>query len=474
MQCFAVRQDDVAKSRCDVDFHHPSYASLIRQIETLPNTALISEIIASPLISGFAAGKENRAQSGEESAPQIRPTQILPDGEIDLSDAYGIGSENISERDYLQSGEVLFNNTNSTLLVGKSAVFREPVAAVCSNHVTRLLLKDGIEPEFVEMVLNMLQQKGYFARLCTNFNNQAGVNTATLATVRIPFPSAEQREHLVADMLAAREERRAKLTEADALLAGIDDFMLEALGIAPPAEDTRRVFAVRLGNMPERLDPAFQHPSYERLTAGLEIAPVETHPLGNILMSISSGATPHRSQSSLYADSGIKFLRILNVDGGEIIDKDMKYITETVHNGQLARSQLDHGDVLMTITGRVGSAAVVRDEHLPANINQHIVRMRIDTARCLPEFLCEWLNSAVGLVLSNRYVSGGTRAALDYAAIRSIRVPLPRIADQERIVDAIATKRDETRRLQAEAEAGWTEAKRRFEVELLGTANIIR
>ena len=83
------------------------------------------------------------------------------------------------ERDYLQYGEVLFNNANSTSQVGRSAVFREHISAVCSNRVTRPLVKDDIEPEFVEMVLNMLQQRVYFARLCTNFNNQAGVNTTT-------------------------------------------------------------------------------------------------------------------------------------------------------------------------------------------------------------------------------------------------------------------------------------------------------
>ena len=229
MQCFAVERGEVANSRCDVDFHHPEYANLIRHIEALPDTALISEIIARPLISGFAAGKDNRAQSGEDSVPQIRPTQILLDGEIDMSDAYGIGVKNVSERDYLQSGEVLFNNTNSTLLVGKSAVFREPVAAVCSNHVTRLRVREGIEPAFVEMVLNLLRQEGYFARLCTNFNNQAGINTATLASVRIPLPPASQREKLIDMMAAARAERKAKLAEADALLAGIDDFLLDAL-----------------------------------------------------------------------------------------------------------------------------------------------------------------------------------------------------------------------------------------------------
>ena len=149
----------------------------------------------------------------------------------------------------------------------------------------------------------------------------------------------------------------------------------------------------------------------------------------------------------------MKFLRILNIDDGEIVDHDTKYIADAVHEGELARSQLDSGDVLMTITGRVGSAAVVREEHLPANINQHIARLRVDTARCLPEFLSEWLNSPVGQELSNRFVSGGTRAALDYGAIRNIRIPLPDLLEQGKLVVAMDVARVERKAKLAEADA---------------------
>ena len=182
------------------------------------------------------------------------------------------------------------------------------------------------------------------------------------------------------------------------------------------------------------------------MNSRLDEADVSTPNLGELLESISSGATPKRSGSSLYAESGIKFLRILNVEDGEILDRDLKYITDEVHQGQLRRSQLADDDVLMTITGRVGSSAVVRDCHLPANINQHLARMRIDTELCRPEFLSEWLNCTTGLELSNRYVSGGTRAALDYDAIRKIRVPLPDSLQTEdkllSVMDAARAERD--------------------------------
>ena len=181
-----------------------------------------------------------------------------------------------------------------------------------------------------------------------------------------------------------------------------------------------------------------------------------------MLESIAGGATPARSDTSLYSDDGVKFLRILNVDDGQIVEGDLKHITDAVHEGELARSQLAVGDVLMTITGRVGSAAVVREEHLPANINQHIARLRINNERCRPEFLSEWLNCPVGLELSNRYVSGGTRAALDYGAIRNIRIPLPSLAVQasgimvsvqDALVDAMDAARAERKGKLAEADA---------------------
>lgn len=172
-----------------------------------------------------------------------------------------------------------------------------------------------------------------------------------------------------------------------------------------------------------------------------------------MLESIAGGATPSRSDDSLYADGGIRFFRILNVDDGEIVDRDLKYVTADVHNGLLERSHLAAGDVLMTITGRVGSAAVVRQEHLPANINQHIARLRVNTKRCRPEFLSEWLNCPAGLELSNRYVSGGTRAALDYGAIRSLRMPLPSLAVQDALVDTMGAARAERNAKLAEADA---------------------
>ena len=55
---------------------------------------------------------------------------------------------------------------------------------------------------------------------------------------------------------------------------------------------------------------------------------------------------------------------------------DAKFITLEVHNGMLKRSQLKKDDLVFTITGRIGSVAVVPD-NFEGNINQHSVKFHL-------------------------------------------------------------------------------------------------
>ena len=80
--------------------------------------------------------------------------------------------------------------------------------------------------------------------------------------------------------------------------------------------------------------------------------------------------------------------------------------------------------------------------------------MRADERLCRPGFLAEWLNSPAGLELYNRDVSGGTRSALDYEAIRKIRVPLPNsLETQDSLLSVMDTARSEFKTKLAAADA---------------------
>lgn len=186
-------------------------------------------------------------------------------------------------------------------------------------------------------------------------------------------------------------------------------------------EEELCLFAVKLGEIENRIDAAYNHPKYNSVISNLKNR-LDLVVFSDLIESISGGATPLRADEEQYTHSGIKFLRIQNITPVGFDFSDVKYITDVVHNGILKRSQLSENDLLMTITGRIGTSAVVSKECLPANINQHIVRIRLKQG-VNPNFVAAYLNSPVGLLLSNRPVTGTTRLALDYDSIKKIPIP---------------------------------------------------
>lgn len=300
-------------------------------------------------------------------------------------------------------------------------------------------------------------------------NTHPRIQREDFEEIVIPLPPLDTQQALVAELESARATRKQKLAEADALLACVDNFVLQQLELTVPQEEKLLAFAVRLGQCKGgRTDALYNAPHFSKVLRALKNCPHKKVLLGTLSPEIAGGATPTRGDADLYADEGIKFLRILNVAPFEVVLNNLKHIQESVNDGELARSKLAANDVLMTITGRVGTAAVVLEETLPANINQHIVRLRIQGNDCLPEYLAAWLNSSIGNALSNRGVTGGTRIALDYETIRNLQIPLPPLTIQQTIADEIMRRREQARRLRTDAEVGWQTAKHWFEEQLLG------
>ncbi len=187
----------------------------------------------------------------------------------------------------------------------------------------------------------------------------------------IPLAPIEVQRALVAEMQAAREARNEKLQRAEQRLASLDAYLLDTLGLLgwkALAEAERLTYAATLGDILRsgRCDALFHAPRYQRLEKEFARCAHRKLKIGEISQELAGGATPTKGDSDPYADDGIKFLRILNVKANEFDLSDLKYIRPEVHERELKRSQLQVDDVLLTITGRVGNAAVVTAHLLPA------------------------------------------------------------------------------------------------------------
>ena len=178
--------------------------------------------------------------------------------------------------------------------------------------------------------------------------------------------------------------------------------------------------------------------------------------LGTLISDISSGATPKVDENYYIDASGIPFLRVQNVTDEGIDLSDVKFITREVHSGMLKRSQLKKDDLVFTITGRIGSVAVVPD-NFEGNINQHSARFQLKTQigniAINPRYMAIFLNLALGQSLSLREVTGGTRPALDYKALYSLKIILPPANIQNHIVSIIRSAYAEKNQKEQEANA---------------------
>ena len=80
-------------------------------------------------------------------------------------------------------------------------------------------------------------------------------------------------------------------------------------------------------------------------------------------------------KSEQYVDSGIRIIRIANVQKGYI--EDSTPVFYQINNDEYKKYELYAGDLLISLTGNVGRVALLQKEFLPAALNQRVACLRI-------------------------------------------------------------------------------------------------
>lgn len=253
--------------------------------------------------------------------------------------------------------------------------------------------------------------------------------------------------------------------ESESLYAETEALLLHELGLDNLDLSTQKTYIANFSETVEgdRLDADYLNPKYTNLIRHLRNLPHIT--LGN-LATFSNGATP---KGANYLEEGVPFLRIQNINKNRLNLDDVVYISRDIHNSSLKRSQLKPGDVLITITGRIGTAAVIPDNLPIANMNQHSVRLRIKDKQMNPYYLSVFLNSQGGLLQSEREAYGATREALPYYCLERLIIPLASQDLQKRI----ELKIREADQVSQDAKNLLEEAKHRVEKMILGEEHSI-
>jgi len=462
--CFAIERGEV-EGRIDPAYFRPENLSIVKQLKRGPWPCLKF----GELISFIANGIEIRRYV-EKGTPYLRVSEMNEAG-IDLKNVKLISAtiETVPQKIHLEENDILISRSGSLGLI--ALVDTELKNFIISSHIIRVALNKKFElnPKFLVYFFRskygssqFLQQK--IGAVVPEIDHQS------LKSILIPLPTREIQNKIASVMDGAYKAKREKESEAEKLLNSIESYVLEELdiNILEIEEKIPKVFSVTREILKGgRLDPFYYKPRYKAIDEALRRGKYELIEFGKIISEISGGATPKAKGKAYLEKGGIPFLRVQNVTEEGIRLEDVKYISEEVHNGYLRRSKLKPKDLIFTITGRIGTVAVVPEDFGEGNINQHSVRIHLIEG-INERYIASFFNTNLGRSLSVRGVSGGTRIALDYEAIKSIRIPLPPLYVQERIANGVQKIREKSRQLRKEAKELFEKAKREVENIILG------
>jgi type I restriction enzyme S subunit len=185
----------------------------------------LGEVVREAL-PGFACGK--RAE--EDGFIQLRMNNISTTGQLDLSAVLKVPATPKQVEKYrLIPGDVLFNNTNSVELVGKSVLFNEENGIfLYSNHLTRLrTTPEFLNPVYLTFWLQLQWYKRVFEMTCNRWIGQAAVQREKLLCFEIPIPSLPDRYRIAAEL-------KEKMAHAENLQSSIRN-QQSALNALPQA-----------------------------------------------------------------------------------------------------------------------------------------------------------------------------------------------------------------------------------------------
>lgn len=398
-----------------------------------------------------------------EQAGNVRVLRMnnLTDGQLELSNHKWLTLPAAEiERYRLESGDLLFNRTNSKERVGKCAVFRADGQWVFASYLIRVrVMTERVTPEFVAVFLSSPSGRLQIDRDSRQIIGMANVNGTELREFVVPLPPlAEQRRLTQPVELASEavEKARAATKHAD---AKINQTLLSRLDVVVGDPSDLQTFSVETSALRgQRLDARAYMPIVQLRGKGPESRVTR---LGEIAEINPRRPAPEEHEGmvpyvGLPECSQVRIERVVLRDKSDPIGRNVAV------NGDILFARIEP-----SIFNR--KYVFVRDltTHQRVLTSAEFFVISADPQLVDVTYLHEvLLSEVIARQIVGKTTGSSGRRRLDRDVLATLTIPLPELNIQESIADELRRQRRITEETQMSAEASWRDAVNKFELAL--------
>lgn len=330
--------------------------------------------------SGFACGNSAKDIDG---VLHVRPMNITSNGYFSLDGSKYISAADLPNDYQIKAGDILFNNTNSKELVGKTCYISENIDAGFSNHITRIRVGNQVLPQYLAYVLQNMYQNGVFVQLCNKWVGQAAINIKTLASIAVPLPPLEVQKSIVSE---------------------ISSYQCVVSGAQQIIQNYKPSI---------RIDLAWNQ-----------------YKLGEIC-DIKSGGTPSKDEPAFWVGGTIPWLGS-SVCKDDVVNEVTDYITENGLTNSSAKMLKANSTLIALVGATIGKTAFLP---FPAATNQNIAALH----PLNPDFLTEKYLFFISMTLYDDFykLGNGKFRMANLSFVRSLSIPVPPVEIQNEICSSL-------------------------------------
>ena len=364
----------------------------------------------------------------------LRMGNITNVGTIDYSNlVYSSNNEDIKLYS-LEKDDLLFNRTNSSEWVGKTAIYKKEQPAIYAGYLIR------IRPILIfSDYLNTVMNSSYYRNWCYNVKtdavNQSNINAQKLSQLMIPIPPLKEQERIVVEVAKwislidtiknSKEDLQTTIKQAKSKILN-----LAIHGKLVP-QDPNDEPAIELL---KRINPDFTPCDNGHYTFDVPSGWITTN-LGSIFNVVSA----KRILKSDWKHSGVPFYRAreiakLSIYG--LVDNEL-YISEEHYNSLKEKFPLPKAsDIMISAVGTIGKCYIVKESDKFYYKDASVLCLCNDY-QINAKYIYHIMRSEYMLKQMYDNSKGTTVDTITIEKAKQYILPLPPLAEQQRIVAKI-------------------------------------